>query len=50
MSDSLGQDLLVTLPLLYAIPSLLAYVLVFVVILRHFRNTFYILFFINGIS
>ncbi|KAH7716642.1 hypothetical protein AAVH_15925 [Aphelenchoides avenae] len=51
LPSGLAPDLLATLPLLYAIPSLIAYFVVFYVILRHFRSsTFYVLFFINGIS
>lgn len=49
--SNLGQNLLVLLPLVYIVPSLIAYGVVLGVILRHFRScTFYVLFFANGIS
>ncbi|KAH7725915.1 SRG-40 protein [Aphelenchoides avenae] len=47
--STLYLNLLNVLPLGYALPSLLAYLLIFYIILRHYRTAFYVLFVINGL-
>ncbi|KAH7711847.1 hypothetical protein AAVH_20845 [Aphelenchoides avenae] len=47
--STLYLNLLNVLPLGYALPSLLSYVLIFYIILRHYRTAFYVLFVVNGL-